>query len=435
MGGSVIKLLMFGILLLGCLVGVYAAAYKGYGTAFFVGLFAGLSAWGVASGAAGLAKKELSWAVVGGIVGVVTLLCVAAGPSISASARQSKADDVFAKLREDGETNPERWNLRYSEKYEEAFLKPEWFGHYTLARVRKAVDEKQAVDLRNLMKEIDDHDGDDDDTKELLEEARHDAEKAFSKIYDEATAKMFKAVGSKKREFPVDPALRGAFATMLQGLSSSTDANVYVAFVNEAKLDPPEGTDKLLKQMQRHPDARAAFPKGNAPVISEGKAFSTEFDNKRRQTFITAMNESFHQVFESDGLFTLVPLKEGDDRDGKLIFEVSSTIFRIKDFFFYDKTGTDGIKRFAGFLFAIEVDWGFRILDRKGKVLYAPKHLRSSPAESLSVRRKQGDPTWSMYSVMMDSAYYNYARRVVGNFGLTPPPVKKAFSYSGPISE
>ncbi len=435
MGGSIIKLFMFGILLLGCLVGVYASAYKGYGTAFFVGLIAGLSAWGVASGAAGLAKKELSWAVVGGIVGVVTILCTAAGPSVSTSARQSEADGVFAELKEDGDSFPDNWKWRYSDKYEEQFLKPEWFGHYTLARVHEAVDTKRAVDLRNLMKEIDDHDGDDDDTKELLKEARKDAEKAFTKIYDDATAKMFKAVGSKKREFPVDPALRGAFATMLQGLSSSTDANVYVAFVNEPKLDPPEGTDALLKQMQRHPDARASFPKGNAPVIDPGQAFSASFDNKRRGTFITAMNESFHQVFESDGLFTLVPLKDGDDRDGKLIFEVSSTIFRIKDFFFYDKTGTDGVKRFAGFLFAIEVEWGFRILDRKGKVLYAPEHLRSSPAQELSVRRKPGDPTWSMYSVMMDSAYYNYARRIVGNFGLTPPPIKKAFSYSGPVAE
>ena len=41
------------------------------------------------------------------------------------------------------------------------------------------------------------------------------------------------------------------------------------------------------------------------------------------------------------------------------------------------------------------------------------------------------DPNWAMYSIMMDSAYYNYARQITGQFGLAPPPVKQVFTYVG----
>ena len=36
-----------------------------------------------------------------------------------------------------------------------------------------------------------------------------------------------------------------------------------------------------------------------------------------------------------------------------------------------------------------------------------------------------------MYSVLMDSAYYNYSRQVTGMFGLVPPPKKTTFAYRG----
>ncbi|MEM9876634.1 MAG: hypothetical protein AAF928_17190, partial [Myxococcota bacterium] len=428
------KVLFFGVLFAGSIFGgVYGTAYQGYPNAFGGGLLAGFCAWGLVSGLAGVAGKRLSWAAVAGTVAVATLLCTAAGPTVSTAGRQREADRVYADLVDDDKPYASAWRIRYGSKYEPQFREPAWFGHYTRARVREAIDDKLAVTLRELMTEIDAYDAEDDETAELLVDARKDAEKAFEKIYATATAKMFAAVGDGKREFPVDPALRSAFATLLQGLTSSPDAFVHVAFVNQAQLDAPAGTDNVLRQMRRHPDAMASYPKGDAPVIEPGQAFSSAFDDRRRQTFITAMNESFHKVFDGDGLFTLVPLADDDDRKGKLVFEVSSTIARTDDFFFYEKGVGQGIKRFAGFLFAIEVEWGFRILDREGKALYAPEHIRTQPAESVRVRNRDSDPTWSMYSIMMDSAYYNYARRTVGSFGLEPPPEKKAFSYEGPI--
>ena len=60
-----------------------------------------------------------------------------------------------------------------------------------------------------------------------------------------------------------------------------------------------------------------------------------------------------------------------------------------------------------------------------------PGPIRSEPAGSVSVSTQPGDPDWGMYSVLMDSAYYNYARQVTGMFGLVPPPEKTVLAYQG----
>ena len=81
-------------------------------------------------------------------------------------------------------------------------------------------------------------------------------------------------------------------------------------------------------------------------------------------------------------------------------------------------------------MFAIDVEWQFRILDRDGKTLYEAPAQSSKAAERVHIRRGDNDPQWAIYSIMMDSAYYNYSREVVGRFGFEPPPVKDTFTYS-----
>lgn len=87
--------------------------------------------------------------------------------------------------------------------------------------------------------------------------------------------------------------------------------------------------------------------------------------------------------------------------------------------------------RVAGLLFGIAVDWELKVFGRDGKQLYAQQPIRSEPAESVGVMTQPGDPDWGMYSVLMDSAYYNYSRQVTGMFGLVPPPQKTELAYQG----
>ena len=207
-------------------------------------------------------------------------------------------------------------------------------------------------------------------------------------------------------------------------LATSNDGNVYVAFQNATQLAEPKGSAELLKQMR----AQEGPIDKNKPVIDKGQAFSPAYDQARRDTFMNVTNESFKQVFESEGLLNLVPLVKGDDRDDKIIFEVSSKIIRVNEYFRFTNN-----KIFAGFLFAIEVEWDFKIFGRDGKTLYAPKARRSGPSDNVQVASGPNDPDWAMYSVMMDSCYYNYSREMTGHFGLTPPPVKTQFSYTTPV--
>jgi hypothetical protein len=421
--GAIGKIGCGGFMALGCGFGLVAAGYQGFAVSAMIGLFLGLFVAMVVSGGAGLGKKKLPIAAFLGVAAVVAIISTFAGPPMGTAFAKSEEKEAYEKLKKDMKNDyfePERWKWDYVNKVDEKFQRPEWEGQYFIARVAKAKRDDIPGDLRTILAEIDEKEDIDDDAEKLFDKARDDAKEAFNEYYEEAQKVLYKDVKGN-REFPVDPALRKAFSTILDDLAGSTDGNVYVAFENNALLKKPEGADEMLKQERSVPGRR------NGQVIQPAEAFSPSYDEARRATFMKAMNESFRQVFKSDGLLNLVPLGKGDDKKDKIVFQVSSKIVRMPTYFIFT---TNNI--FKGFLFAIEVEWGFKIIDRSGKELYAPPSQRSSPAKDLKVGSSPGDPDWAMYSVMMDSAYYNYSREMTGKFGLTPPPVKGRFDYVKP---
>lgn len=423
MAGAIGKIGCGGFMALCFGIGLMVAGFHGFAVSGLIGLFLGLFVAMVVSGAAGLGKKKLPVAAFLGVTAVVAIVATFAGPPIGTAWAKGEEKDKYEKLKKDMKTDyfePERWKWDYVNQVDEKFHRPEWEGQYFIARVAKAKRDNIPGDLRTILAEIDDKKDIDDDAEKLFDKAREDAKEAFSEYYEDAQKVLYKDV-TGKREFPVDPALRKAFSAILDDLAGSTDGNVYVAFENDAKLDKPEGADDMLRQERSVPGRR------NGQVIQPAQAFSPAYDEARRATFMKAMSESFRQVFKSEGLLTLVPLGKGEDKDDKIVFEVSSKIVRMPTYFIFTSNNI-----FKGFLFAIEVEWGFKIYDRKGKVLYAPEPQRSSPAKDLKVGSSPGDPNWAMYSVMMDSAYYNYSREMTGKFGLRPPPVKGRFDYVTP---
>jgi hypothetical protein len=432
-GIGAIKIAAGAILGLFLLIAYLQQAHAGYLIALVLGVFLGAAARGVAVGIANVMRKQIPLLPSLGILGGVAVLCATLGPTLSTafceSDEASKWDEI-TRLESGTSFDPSTWKTKYEALVNAKFQRPEWKGRWMLARVKEAVRNKRPADLRAIMKEIDQEPA----SAALMAPAREAATKAFRDYYDQAKAKLYAAPSSGavgKREFEVDADLRRTFGTILDDLAQSPDANVYVAFTNAVKLDPPKGADLELALMRRTPDAIAKHPKGDAPVIQPVSAFSPEFDSRRRQTFMTAMSESFGKVFDSD-LLTLVPLEAGGDRKGKIVFEVSSNIVRSIEYYTYTRTDLDtGRREFVGFLFGILVDWGFKVWDRQGKSLYDPRPTRSLPADKLRVERGENDPEWAMYSVMMDSAYYNYCREITGKFGLAPPPVRESFAYQG----
>jgi hypothetical protein len=383
--------------------------------------------WGVASGATNLFRKKLPLLARIGIAAVVTAILTIAGPPMSTASWKAKEKSAWERLttaEKDSHFHATRWQRLYRNKIKKPFRRPAWKGRWMNARVKDAVKVRSAASLRIILREI----AADKAHPEVYVQARKAAREAFSKYYEKAKAKLFApARGATKGAFAVDPALRAAFSSVLDELTESTDANVYVAFTNRASLHPPKGTEAVLAVYRRDKKVAAAFPNG-APVIDPGQAFSQKYNHHRRRTFLTAMGQSFSQVFESD-LLTLKPLKTGTSRAGKIVLEVSSHIHRMPTFYVYTRTNRLGVKQVAGLLFAIQVEWGFKLFNRAGKVLYAPQAVRSAPAEALRMSRSPTDPSWAIYSVLMDSAYYNYARAITGKFGLAPPPVKAVFRY------
>jgi hypothetical protein len=171
---------------------------------------------------------------------------------------------------------------------------------------------------------------------------------------------------------------------------------------------------------------KAAFPDGNPKIIDPGTAFSAAFDKARQASFVEAATEAFSEVFDA-ALLEIKPLQPGEPRDGKIVLEVDSLIRRGANYFIYT-SGPEGAMTVVGLLFGIGVDWKLRLSHRDGKELYVNETI-SFPASNIRFRTGDGDPDWAVYSILMDSAYSNYSREVVGNFGLTPPTESGFFVF------
>lgn len=395
-------------------------AHGGFGSSFGGALFIGAGLALVVYGVAKAAEKKLPAWSYGAAGGGALLLFTVLGPSVSASAMESKEERLFKEC--SASSNPYDWTLKYEKDVPERFRRKEWRLEWMKSRVKSAKDTRRVADLRTIANECDAA-----DDSELLEPAKDDAIKALKTFYDAGKEKMF-ANRSGSTEFPIDNGLREGFAVVIDELAKSKDPNVYVVFKNNADLSEPPLQKKALQLMLDDPQIRQAYPKGNPPEIPKGDAFSPQYDSRRRATFIEAMKESFGKVFEGE-LLTLVPLEANADRKKKIVIEVSSSIRRVPDYFIYT-TGGDSptTKRVAGLLFNFEVDWDFELFSGTGRSLYKAPKTTSQPSDA---KFDSGDnaPDWAPYSIMMDSAYFNYSREVTGRFGLIPPPKKDYFIF------
>ncbi len=396
----------------------YDTAYSGFGSAAGSALFlAGSGAlvmWGIVRA---MEKKPPLWAY-GAAVGGTFVLFTAIGPSVSTAGQVSNEKRKFEECSKS--TNASDWKFKYESDVPEKFQRKEWRLEWMRARIREAKSARRVPDLRTVANECEG----DEEHKDLLEPAKEEAIAALKTFYDAGKEKMF-ASKSGGTEFPIDNALREGFAVVIDELARSKDPNVYVLFKNSANLAEPAGQKKAYQEIQDDSQVRSAFPKGNAPEIPTGEAFAAKFDSRRQTTFLQAMTESFGRVFEAD-LLTLAPLSQSESRKKKIVIEVSSSIRRVPDYFVYT-TGEN--KRVAGLLFNFEVDWEFELFSNTGRSLYKAPRTISQPSDA-RFDAEPGSPDWVPYSIMMDSAYFNYSREVTGRFGLVPPPKKDFFVFT-----
>jgi hypothetical protein len=381
----------------------------------------GGGAWLAFLGILGLGRKRLPVAAHLGVVAGILLLATVLGPPLGRALMRSREGDLFAKLTQAGAAESDF--TAYEHTVPESFRRPEWRYQFMEMKIHQAGTDAAA--LRSVQSLIDA-----EPNKTVVAPARAEVTKKLAELYDQGKARMYATSATADPEFPTDAALRAAFADVLTDLADAPNPNIYVTFDTSATLTAPEGTAAELRDERHGAKVLAAFPKGNAPVVSEGDAFSKGYDARRRQTFLTAMTESFGRVFNGS-LITLVPLEKGASTDGKIVINVISKTHRESDFYTYTDTDDDGRKRVIGLLFAISVDWDFKLIGRNGKVLYTAPQTSSRAAEHVHIDSQPNDPEWAPYSIMMDSAYYNYSRELNGRFGFEPPAVKDTFSYSG----
>jgi hypothetical protein len=265
--------------------------------------------------------------------------------------------------------------------------------------------------LRNLHSEI--HRDVNDQNRAAMQPAIDLVRAALTREYDKAMAELAQrvAAGTEKREFPEDPQMRAAFHSVLSRLARSDDDRVYLVFASDNQVDAAATATRPAKP--RPPEES---------IIEPGEAFAPTREARRRRSFEDAMEGALRNAF-SESLVSVYPLSEGDSRQGKVIFEAKCTTRRAPGEFTLTRS-----QKPVGKLFSIEVEWEFSVFDIDGTLL-SRNRSRSDPAESFRFQMKRSDPDWSAYSVMMDSAYYNYCREITGRLGMIPPAVQERFTF------
>lgn len=373
------------------------------------GIAAGLALALIGSGAANLAGKRMP--KFAGIA--VVVLCAVAGGMIEPKHVEQRRVQIeqaaWDRLQASGKTFADYQAYQFCGAPTRAGYEP----GMALAQVREEIARMQTssgqrvATLRRLISECRNKAPDNEPAamKPAIDLARAELSKAYAAGLDNLAKRAEAAAGGKPPEFAADPQMRAAFKTILERLAQADDDYVYLVFKGDTDVSPPAAA------------TGAATPR----TLDSGDAFTPARENKRQRAFVKAMEESIERGFAEP----LLRLRDLDDkpRAGKVIFEVACTTRRAPGGF--ELTINE---KPIGTLFNLDVAWKFQIFDVDGKPL-ATNQSRSNPAEKLSFKLNKSDPTWAAYSVMMDSAYYNYCRQITGRLGLTPPLVREYFSF------
>ncbi|MCB9893139.1 MAG: hypothetical protein H6839_01665 [Planctomycetes bacterium] len=427
-GVGVLKFLVGGCLTLGMIGALMNSGHEGIGAALFIGVVMGFGLRWMATGGANVLGKNIPLLPSLGIVVVGAIIGGAGGVPMSEAYWKAQEERVWEDLTvsKSAYMSAWEWDYDYFDKIPEKFQRAEAPGMKKYAEVQESIRLDNVVDLRRHISDIQTQHKDDAN----YDMALNAASAHLKTKYDTALAKLAKPGGVTlgDGEFPVDEKLRAAFKEILTDLSKSATADVYVAFTNSSDLTAPEGHEEVFNELLEDPSVKRGFPDGKVPVIDPGKAFSPAFDNARRGSFLKVSSDAFRNMFDAN-LLNLLPLENGVARDDKIVLEVSSKILRTITYFNYYNTDAAGTKTSNGLLFGIGVEWELKLYDRKGKLLFE-KSTYSTPGSDIYISSQPNDPKWAVYSILMDSAYFNYSREVVGNFGLPPPEMQTTFAYN-----
>ena len=427
-GLGILKVLVGLCLSLGLFGGLMHAGHEGIAAGAIMGTILGIGLRWMVTGGANAVGKKIPLLPSLAIVLVGTLIGAFAGPPLSEAHWKSEEESTFDELAVvDVEwTDGWMWDYEYFDKIPPKFYRDEARGAKKLAEVRESIRLDNLVEVREHVYDIAVNHKDDPNYQEAFDLASGELQKRYDAVLEKLGKPGGETTGDA--EFAVDEDLRAAFKTILTDLAKAPTPDVYLAFANQSKLEAPVGHEKGLADEVRWVKSQGMTVMDPPLVIDPGNAFSSSYDAARRNSFMQVSGDAFEEVFDAN-LFVLKPLASSGDREGKFVFEVSSTIRRTDTYFHYTSSQADGSSILNGFLFAIEVDWELKLFNRKGELMYERK-VKSAPGSSLSIIPQSSDPDWAVYSILMDSAYYNYSREVVGNFGLNPPVEKSAFSYS-----
>jgi hypothetical protein len=210
-------------------------------------------------------------------------------------------------------------------------------------------------------------------------------------------------------------------AAIIAAAGKQSSNVIYIEFSDEVNLMPPAEADDESWKLLSGGDS-------DVKLLDAAPAFVAQRNAARRVAFARAMLLSFQEVL--GGLVTFEALPPDAARAGKPVMRVHCATRRGSEYYLQRSRPAfaSGDGKLAGVLYELVVNWKLELFDEAGKPLYT-RQAESRPAESFQFNMQEGAPQWAPYSVMMDSAYYNYVRELLEASGLPTPFERSTFQF------
>ena len=228
----------------------------------------------------------------------------------------------------------------------------------------------------------------------------------------------------RARQGGKEPRLLEPLLAILDAIRESDRLVITVRF-NGSTVPEPEGNQEREEEAEILKEWRRVKPEmANKPVFPLGETFSGQWVKARERVLARRVQGALADILGQ----TLIAV---EPTDGQAFLEVKYHLSPRGFISYFEESNMFGGKlkdRPIGFLRRYEIDWTVSLNPPGGQ--QAVWSTTSAPASELRIESTQGDPSWAPMAVILYSAFYDMAGKLVSEFGLTSPKAPTTFTFA-----
>jgi hypothetical protein len=277
------------------------------------------------------------------------------------------------------------------------------------------------------------------------ENQRHriDARKRITVFYDQAITELKERAA--KQNLAINQVFFDGIVAVLESLKEADHPVVRVGFKSQINSVPTSPEQKMTEEiayalrLERTPELKRIADRSvdKSAILSAGSTFDPAEISRRENVIFSQFESSVRKAIKKEVL-SLQRAKPGQ----KPTMELAYHVYSPGNLFLYTTVEKkNGIRAFQntpetslnGLLRGYNIRWTITVRPAKADRAFV-WDLQSEPLRDLNYQREFGDPDWAPYAVILYSAFFDMAGKLILNFGLTPETPPDTFTFDAVAS-